>query len=214
MTETSHSSSNQPAWIAFFGVVISIVLHVILDAEKPFFPFIIGCCLTWVIYISVNIIRNPSIACEWGFRLDNLGIASRWPFVFMVIGIVSMSIFGAIQGTLRLPIHLPLLLLLYPLWGIIQQFLALGIVVSSLEKIPWLHDKRILIVLLTGGLFALVHINDWRVMLATFALELAFVPMYWQHRNLIPIAIVHGWLGAFYYLWVLDVDLWVETFGS
>jgi hypothetical protein len=48
---------------------------------------------------------------------------------------------------------------------------------------------------------------------ATIALEAVFVLLYFRERNLIPLAVVHGWLGAFFYLWVLNVDLWRETFG-
>jgi hypothetical protein len=200
-------------WFALVGVVVSIILHLILDAEKPYLPFIVGCCLFWVSYIAINLVREPKIARVWGFRFDNLKEACRWPIWLLIGATLAMAILGMIRGTLQFPWHLPLLLLLYPLWGIIQQFLALAIVVGTLERINGLASRRWLIVLLTATLFSLVHLNDWRVMLATFALEMAFVPIYWSQRNLLPIAVVHGWLGAFYYLWVLNIDLLRETFG-
>ena len=203
-----------PDWFALLAVVLSIVLHIILDAEKPFLPFIVGCCVFWVGFILWRGWQNPRIFREWGFRTDHLREASTWPFLFLVLMTIAMAIGGHFQNTLRFPSHLPLLLLLYPLWGIIQQFLALGIVVQSLEQIPRLRENRLLIALLTSGLFALVHVNAWQVALATFGLEIVFVILYFRDRNLIPLAIVHGFLGAFFYLWILDVDLWVETFGE
>jgi len=39
------------------------------------------------------------------------------------------------------------------------------------------------------------------------------IPLYFRYRNLWPLGVLHGWLGAFFYLWVLGRDMWVENFG-
>jgi hypothetical protein len=203
-----------PDWFALIGVLVSIVLHVILDAEEPCLPFIVGCSLFWVAYVVVRWRQDRHILREWGFRTDNLLAASLLPLLFLGAVALALAAYGASRGTLRFPAHAVLLLLLYPLWGLVQQFLALGIVAGNLEKVPALRARRWLIVLLTAGIFSLVHINDWRVMLATLGLQLVFVPLYFRDRNVFPLAVVHGWLGALFYLWVLGIDLWDETFGS
>jgi hypothetical protein len=61
--------------------------------------------------------------------------------------------------------------------------------------------------------FGLVHALNFRLVAATFLLELLIVPLYLKHRNLWPLAVLHGWLGGLFYLWVEDRDLWVERFG-
>src|SRR5262245_1137546 len=204
---------HSPDWVALIGTVVCIVLHIILDADKPFLSFIVGACVFWTGYIALRVWRDPQVLRAWGFRIDNLVAASKLPLLFFAIVALALAAFGAYEGTLRFPPHFVLLLLLYPLWGVVQQFLALGIVVGNLERLPALHGKRVLIALLTSGLFALVHLNEWRVAVATFGLEMVFVGLYFRDRNLLPLAVVHGWLGALYYLWVLDTDLWVQTFG-
>ena len=202
-----------PDWVALVGTAVSIVLHVILDADKPCFPFILGCCLFWTGYIVIRARRDKHILREWGFRTDNLLSASIVPLLLFGAATVALASYGATRGTLRFPPHAFFLLLLYPIWGLVQQFLALGIVAGNLEKVPALRARRWLIALLTAAIFSLVHINDARVMAATFGLQLVLVPIYFRDRNLIPLAVVHGWLGALFYLWVLDVDLWQQTFG-
>ncbi len=65
---------------------------------------------------------------------------------------------GDLQGTLHFPLHTLRLFLLYPVWGVIQQFLALGIVVTNLERIEGLRERKAVIVLLGAALFGLVHV--------------------------------------------------------
>ena len=54
--------------------------------------------------------------------------------------------------------------------------------------------------------FGLLHAIDWRLVLATFLLELVIVPLYLRHRNLWPLGLLHGWLGGLFYLWVLKAN--------
>ena len=48
---------------------------------------------------------------------------------------------------------------------------------------------------------------------ATAALEMAVIPLYWRFCNLWPLGVLHGWLGALFYLWVLNTDMWELTFA-
>lgn len=205
--------SPKPDWVALAGILICIVLHIILDADKPCLPFVVSACLGWTVYIALRVWQDRHVLAEWGFRTDNLLAAAKPSLVLLAATVVGLAALGAYRGTLRFPPHLAFLLLLYPLWGVIQQFLALGIVVANLERLLSLHDRKRLIALVTATIFALVHLNDWRVATATFWLELAFVALYFRERNVLPLAVAHGWLGTLFYLWVLDVDLWMQTFG-
>ena len=74
--------TTRPDWFALGGVVVSIGLHIVLDAEKPFLPFIVGCCLFWLGFVVWRVRQNPDILHDWGFRCDNLRRAIIGAIVF------------------------------------------------------------------------------------------------------------------------------------
>src|SRR5262249_9091132 len=98
-------------------------------------------------------------------------------------------------------------------WGVIQQFLALGVVVGNLERIRGLGERKPALVILCAVLFGLVHLYDIRLAVGTFLLELLLIPLYLKDRNIWPLGVLHAWLGVPFYLWVLKEDLWTYTFG-
>ena len=117
-----------------------------------------------------------------------------------------------------MPAHALLLFLIYSVWGVIQQFLMLGVVASNLERIEVLNQRKALLVLIVALIFGLIHAStpprlNTRLVVATFVLELVIVPLYLWQRNLWPLGMLHGWLGCLFYLWVENRDLWVERFG-
>jgi membrane protease YdiL (CAAX protease family) len=163
----------------------------------------------WLAYFVLRVRREPRSLREWGFRLEGLGEAFVAPTVFFLVAAASIAGLAAARGTLEANPHLIPILLLYPLWGITQQFLVQALVARNLERRmprPWL-------VLLVASLFAVVHAPDPVLMGATFLLGIAFTPMYLRSRNLIPLGLYHGVLGALVYFWVLGRDPWREVFG-
>jgi hypothetical protein len=209
----SKPKSPGPDWVGLLGVVLSVALHLVLQAKGPNPFFIVGACLFWAGFVALRAWRDRGAFRRWGFRADNLLRASLLPLVVFVVTAAGFAGYAWRRGTLRRPGHLPLLLLLYPAWGVVQQFLALGIVLSSLELVPRVGRHRVVLAIGVAALFACVHFPDVLLMAATFLLELVIVPLYLRHRNLWPLGVLHGWLGALFYLWVLDRDLLVENFG-
>jgi membrane protease YdiL (CAAX protease family) len=55
-------------------------------------------------------------------------------------------------------------------------------------------------------LFGLAHWPDGVLMATTFLLGVVFIPMYLRWRNLWPLGVYHGWLGALMYFWILQRD--------
>ncbi len=177
----------------------------------PHVVFIAGACLFWAAFVLVRARQDRHAFRAWGFCTGNLGPATAWAGLVLVVAAAGMALVGRLQGTLRMPAHLLPLLVVYPAWGLIQQFLALGIVVSNLERLPFLGSRKALLVLLAAALFGLVHVKDVRLAGGTFLLELVVVPLYLRWRNLWPLGVLHGWLGGLFYLWVLKEDLWAEA---
>jgi hypothetical protein len=205
-------SPRRPDWLALGGVVVTIALNFVLQARGPNPYFIAGACLFWAAFVIVAR-QRPGIFRTWGFRADNLARASVLPAVVFVVVAGAFAIYAHFRGHLHMPLHALPLFLLYPLWGIIQQFLALSIVVNNLEQIAVLEHRPALVVLIAAVIFGAVHADDLRLAAGTFALELVIVPLYLRDRNIWPLGVLHGWVGGLFYLWVLNRDLWVENFG-
>jgi hypothetical protein len=206
--------SNRPDWIALTAVGSTIAAHVIikLASDKPSAPFIGGASLFWIGFVAVRARQNRSVFREWGFRLQNLLPTAAASLAIFCLAALGMALVAYEQGNFYFPAHVLILLAIYPIWGLVQQFLALAIVFANLERIDGSPKARLTITFGTAALFASLHFYDWRLAAATFGFELIVIPLYVKYRNLWPIGVLQGWLGALLYLWVLHEDLWSETF--
>jgi hypothetical protein len=207
------SADARPDWVALAGAALTVALHFVLQARGPSLAFIVGACLFWACFVAVRAHRDTGVFRRWGFRTDNLAGASLGPALLFVFVAGCFALYAAWRGAIAFRPHALWLFLLYPFWGLIQQFVALAIVVSNLEKFPRLGQRRVLVLLAGAVLFGLVHAPDPLAVAATFALELALIPLYLRWRNLWPLGVVHGWLGGLFYLWILERDLWAEHFA-
>jgi hypothetical protein len=194
-------------WIALPGILVTVVVHLILQWNSPNTWFIVVACVFWGAYVAWNGLRDRSQFHRWGFRSDNLREAAVMPLLLLVVATVAMGIYALGRGQLALPIHAYLLFVLYPIWGLFQQFLVMGIAVQNMELFPSLARRPWLIVLIGATLFGAVHAPQLPVLVATFAIELLLIPHFMRFRNLWPLGIVHGWLGVFFYYWVLGRDV-------
>jgi uncharacterized protein len=199
-----------PDWVALLGVFFTVVLSFLTRNVGATAFFIAGAVSFWAVYVYLRSRKDPRALYTWGFRTDNLreaAVAAMAVFLGIVVILVAI---GAFNKTLRFPTHLLAQLMIYPAWGIIQQFLALAIVVGNLERTTMFQERKTMLVVATALLFSVVHLYDVGLAAGTFALELIMVPLYFRYRNLWPLGILHGWCGALFYLWVLDRDLWNE----
>jgi len=223
----SNTDTAPPDRLALAGAAVTAVLSFTPIADAPGSVFIAGACLFWAAFVLVRARQDRDAFRGWGFRADNLWQASLLPALVFIAGAAGLAGFAWLRGTFRFPAHGLPLFLVYPAWGLVQQFLLLGVVVGNLERIDGLRQRKALIVLIVALLFGLLHafnvrlvagtffleLTNVRLAAATFFLELAIVPMYLQHRNLWPLGVLHGWLGGLFYLWVENRDLWIERFG-
>jgi len=165
----------------------------------------------WLGYAVTRLVQDPRAAREWGFRRDTLPQATLAAAVILAAGGIALWIIGAARGMFALTPHLLACLATYPLWGIAQEWLILAMIVRNLER--WIPSRAPLIA--TGALlFASLHVPDPLLVVATLLLGLVFVPLYLRWRNVIPLGITHGWLGALAYFWLLGRDPWIEVFGG
>lgn len=110
--------------------------------------------------------------------------------------------------------------LVYPLWGIAQQFLILSFINVRLMDLHW---PGVLIALVSAVAYMLLHYPDRWLMPATVVLGFAFSLLFQLEPNLIALGITHAWLGILYYYWIMGKDpiaeklpgvhRWLHSFG-
>lgn len=204
-----------PDRLALAAAAITAALFFTSLAGPPptFLFFIAGVSLFWGAFVVVRARQDRDAFRKWGFRGDNLLRASLIPVVVFAFGAAALALVGwLLHGRLRFPAHALLLFLVYPLWGWVQQFLMLGVFATNLER-TWLRHSKALLVVIVAMTFGLFHAYNWKLVAATFLLELVIVPLYLRYHNLWPLGVLHGWLGGLFYLWAENRDLWAEYFG-
>ena len=211
MNQSSHYHVSK--WLEFLAVMMTGILHLISKSFGAKGLFIALAGVSWVGYIVWRVRQDSSLWVKWGFQTKNLSAAFFWPTVIFVVGVSLMAWYGLANDRLLWQGHIVFLLLLYPLWGILQQFLVQALGVANLmtvfPKPGWMVAMPVGIVL-----FSLIHFPNGLLMLATGLMAGLFIPCYLRERNLWPLGLYHGWLGTFFYLWVLGKDPWVSVFGK
>ncbi|MGD9850975.1 MAG: CPBP family glutamic-type intramembrane protease [Nitrospirales bacterium] len=200
-------------WCEVGAVLATGVLHVVFKSLGAQGIFIVLASVCWISYIVWQVRQDSSRWMKWGFQTKNLSSAFFWPTLIFIVATAAMAWYGVINGRVLWEGHMLLLLVLYPLWGILQQFLVQALGVANLFR---LFPQYGWWVAVSAGviLFTLVHYLDWVLMAATGLLACVFIPLYIRDRNLWPLGLYHGWLGTFFYLWVLGQDPWVTVFGK
>jgi hypothetical protein len=206
-------SNNVSKWLEFLAVVTTGLLHLVFKSLGAKGLFIALASVSWVGYIVWQVRQDPSKWVQWGFQTKNLSSSFFLPTVIFVVGVSLMAWYGLANGCVLWQGNILLLLLLYPLWGILQQFLVQALGVANLMALfptqGWMVAMPVGIVL-----FAVIHFPNGLLMLATGLMAALFIPCYLRDRNLWPLGLYHGWLGTFFYLWVLGKDPWIAVFGK
>jgi uncharacterized protein len=172
--------------------------------------FVCSSCLLLVLYIAIRCSRNPLQSKRWGvakscFRNGALQIGS-----ITLISVLVFLMYGILTGRALFHWHILPVLLLYPVWGFIQQFLVIDLLAFNLNRLTRYRLPRLLIILSTAFLFALVHIPSLTLICATFVLGCTTLYLFLRFRNLWLIGIFHGWFATSIYFFVMGTDPFIE----
>ncbi len=175
-------------------------------------PYVIAAVIGWSLYIIVRSRQQKGILSYWGFRKDNFlkTVKLLWPFA--LASVLVFLIIGAYQGTLNPTWHILPILITYPLWGIIQQFLIIGLISGNLHDLERPDLNKYVVVIFSAIIFSIVHFPSFWLMTGTFILALFYGLIYLRIRNIYALGIFHGWLGAFFYYTVVDTDPFKDAF--
>ena len=136
---------NKPCYLEFWLIIITGTLHVAVEllwggtkggmsvAGLPERIYNLAAILIWAGYIVWRIVVTRGIVHTWGFRCDNFLAAFRLSVYFLIPGTIALSVYGSVMGQWKLPATFWIVLLLYPLYGIVQQF-ALQILIIKSKK--------------------------------------------------------------------------------
>ena len=177
-------------------------------------PFIIAVCLFWSLYVFFRFRDDRQVLSYWGLTKTGFGTTFKELLPVVLVCIAIFILLGHQIGTNILNWNIVLILILYPIWGILQQFLVLGIFSKNLQNLNSAKLSNVVIVLLTSILFSIVHYPFPVLIAGTFLLAVIYTSLYLKGRNLIVLGIYHGWLAAFFFYTMMARDPWVEAFGN
>lgn len=214
-TDIHRLISNRQRMLEIIGVVLTgFGKFIFMDMLNWKLLFISVAIILWTSYVIYRSVRPKGILSYWGFRTDNFG---KVALIVLPYGLVFVLLFftvGYYRDTININWHIIPILILYPIWGIIQQFLVIGLVAGNLQHLQKDKQKKLVIVTLTAVLFGLLHYPYAWLMFGTFILALLYGFIYLRERNVYVMGMFHGWLGALFFYTVVGRDPFEEVIGK
>ncbi len=176
--------------------------------------YILVAILFWSGYVLYQQQKQPGILSYWGLSTVSF-FKSFWSLFPIFIGISLLAVcYGQYSGSSVLDLSILAILLLYPIWGIIQQFIIIALVGRNLKDHSKIDLNKSTIIAITAFVFGIVHYPHPLLIIATFLLALVYTHLYLKGYNLLVLGIYHGWLGAVFYYTVLGRHAWNEVFEA
>ena len=211
----SFSISNKRRVLEISAVISTAVgKFIFMDHLNWRFPFVAVAIISWVSYIIYRKSKQPGITKYWGFRTDNFKTVLKKVLPFGLLAVVTFFGVGFYKDTLNISWHIIPILILYPIWGTIQQFLLIALTAGNLQDMKGQNLNKEIIILLSAILFGAIHYPFVWLMIATFILAIFYGWIYLSERNIYVLGLFHGWLGGIFYYTVLERDPFLEMFGK
>jgi hypothetical protein len=176
--------------------------------------YIITVIVFWFIYFFWRVSKNRSLIKYWGLSFSNSKETFKIIGIIGTIVIISFIIYGIYKNTIQLRWSILFTLLIYPLWGLVQQFLMMSLFAGNLKDLKSGNINNFVIIGLTSFLFSIIHFPSVPLIIATFLMAIFYSIIFLHKRNIIPLGIFHGVLGGLFYYFVLNRDPWLELISS
>lgn len=213
MAEKVIQITDQRRYFEIGAVVLTAIgKFLFMDLLNWRFPFVAAAVLGWTVYVIYRKKQDPTLTNYWGFRIDTFRKSLQFMLPFGLLSMVAFFAIGLYQDSINLTWHILPILISYPIWGTIQQFLIIALVAGNLHDMKALRACKFAIILVTAVLFSLVHFPSYWLMLGTFLLALFYGYIYLKVKNLYALGLFHGWLGALFYYTVIGSDPFADVF--
>ena len=185
--------------LALFLGVANVVSEFVPGSKVPL--VLVG-AVAWLSLVAAHVRADRTILRRWGLRADTLRAAALPAAAVAVPLLVALTLWGYLAGRIPPPRGFLSIVLVYPAWGIAQQFLLQAIVWSNLSaRLP-----RGVAQPLAAALFAASHAPDWPIMALTLPVGLAAIEHYRRWPNLWVLGTAHALLGTFAFYFLLGRD--------
>ena len=166
--------------------------------------FTISAILFWICFVGIRVHRDRSVLRRWGFRSEGFRQSVRMLLPFGVTAALAMVGYGLLAGTWIFTWRIFLLLVLYPPWGLVQQFLVVGLLAGNLQKDGRLPEWAIIPVV--SLLFAAIHLPSIPLVIIAGLMVAFAIPVYFRTGNLYALGLLHGCIGSLAYFFLLGSD--------
>ena len=167
-------------------------------------------CLFWIVYVYRRYRSDPTILRSWGFQKENFRQSFLFLLPFALLSYTGIIVYGVLNHVHILNFNVIPVIMLYPVFGLVQQFMMIALIAGNLKALKTNSFKDYQIILVTSLLFSLVHFPSVFLMIFTFLMELVFIITYLKWRNLWSLGFYHGITGCLLLFYVLERDLWLE----
>jgi hypothetical protein len=191
----------------FLTAILHFIFYEVLSGRGL---FIVVTILAWSTYVVFRIRRDPEALREYGLSSHALGRSAAAASVVLFAGVAFCAMVGLSRGGVQFVPHMLILALLYPIWGLLQQVLVQAMVVRNLGPVA----STPVVITIAAVLFGIVHLPHVVLAVSTAILGAVFTLIFTRWPNVWALGICHGWLGVFFYYWVLGRDPWLEIVGG
>jgi membrane protease YdiL (CAAX protease family) len=182
--------------------------------NRPQHYFNLVAVLVWGGYLVWCLKNKIMTADGLGFRRKGFARSIGVGLLLAVPGVAAMAVLGLKSGMVTgVSKGFWLLLPVYPVWGLAQQFALQALIARNLKG---LIQKESVIALCAGTIFSLAHFPNFMLMALTFPAGVVFTWIFSRHRNMWAVGVLHGILGSAAYYFVLGQDpgldllMWLE----
>ncbi|MFI5143836.1 MAG: type II CAAX prenyl endopeptidase Rce1 family protein [Thermoanaerobaculales bacterium] len=170
---------------------------------------VLASLVVWLAYAAARVRADRGVLRAWGFGWDALRAAAT-PLVAVTAALTALAlVYGVAVGHVPPPHGFWVVLALYPIWGVAQQFLLNPILARNFEQ--FVPAGAALAAAALG--YSLSHAPDWPMVALTLPAGVLWVWLYRRFPSLWAIGIAHGVIGTCAYYLVLGRDPFSKLFN-
>lgn len=138
--------------------------------------------------LGLCVLGNRRSGGHWGFAREALGRGFAWALAFTVPAVLTLLLLGWEMGTLRSRDGLLPRFVLLLVWAFLQQFVLQTVILREARAA---FERRAALGV-AAGIFAMIHLPNPFLTVATLIAGFVWCWIYDRHPNLVPIAVSHA----------------------